>query len=153
MADRYTKLYIQIVFAVKYRKGLLDKTWREGVFKYITGIVQRQGHLLIAINGVEDHVHILVAMRPHQSLSDLVRDIKSCSSKWINERNFLSHPFQWQRGFGAFSYTPEAVPNVIRYINNQEAHHQKVYFDKEYKEMLEQYNIDYKEQYLFKLED
>ncbi len=119
----------------------------------MTGIIQKQGHLLIAINGVEDHVHILVAMRPHQSLSDLVRDVKSCSSKWINERNLLNHPFYWQRGFGAFSYTPEAVPNVIRYIDNQEAHHRKVHLNEEYKSMLEHYDITYEEQYLFKLED
>lgn len=140
------------MFAVKYRERLIHPSWKVELHKYMTGIIQKQGHLLIAINGVEDHIHILVAMRPHQSLSDLVRDVKSCSSKWINERNVLNHPFYWQRGFGAFSYTPEAVPNVIRYIDNQEAHHRKVHLNEEYKSMLEHYDVNYEEQYLFKLE-
>ena len=152
MANTYTKIYIQVVFAVKYRACLIDKSWKDDLFKYITGIVKNQNHLLISINGVADHVHLLIAMRPHQSLSDLVRHVKGFSSRWINEQHFIRHPFNWQSGFGAFSYTPEAVPNVIQYIENQEVHHRKKRFIDEYKELLKKYEVEYDEKYLFDLD-
>ena len=117
------------------------------------GIIQKQNHLVIVINGVEDHVHILLAMRPHQALSDLVRDVKSSSSRWINEKRFLDHPFYWQSGFGAFSYTPDAANNVERYIHNQEEHHRHKNFRNEYEDLLKRYFIEYDERYLFQIED
>lgn len=153
MANTYSKLYVHLVFGVKYRECLLDKSWRTDLYKYITGIIQKQNHLLIVVNGVEDHIHILIAMRPHQSLSDLVRDVKACSSKWINDKGVLPNSFHWQSLFGAFSYSPKDVPNVVRYIKNQEAHHSKDKFTDEYKRLLDGYEIDYDEKYLFKLEE
>jgi putative transposase len=149
MAHTYTKIYIQVVIVVKYRAGLIDKSWKDDLFKYITGIVKKQNHLVISINGVEDHVHLLIGLRPHQSLSDLMRHVKGFSSKWINEQNLTQHPFNWQLGFGAFSYAPDALPNVIRYIENQEVHHSKKKFLDEYKELLKQYDVEYDEKYLF----
>ena len=119
------------------------------MYKYITGIVQNQDHKLLAINGMPDHIHILVGMRPSQSVSDLLQDIKSGSSKWINEQNFCKEKFEWQSGFGAFSYGASQVSQVIRYIENQEQHHKQVSFREEYLSFLKKFEIEYDEKYIF----
>ena len=113
MANTYTQIHIQVVFAVKKRTGLIQKEWKDELYKYITGIFQAHDHKLLAINGMHDHVHIFFGMRPIQSLSDLMQDIKGSSSKWINEKRFINDRFEWQEGYGAFSYSKSQTADVI----------------------------------------
>lgn len=150
MANTYTQIHIQVVFAVKYRAGLISKEWKDELYKYITGIVQNNGHKLLAINGMEDHIHVFFGMRPVQSLSDLLQDIKGNSSKWINDQRFLKTRFEWQQGYGAFSYAKSQVSTVITYIRNQEIHHARKKFLDEYTELLKEFEVDYDERYVFK---
>ncbi len=149
MANSYTQIYLQLVFAVKRRESLIHKSWREELYKYISGIATAKKHKVYAIGGVEDHIHILISCKPHLSVSEVVRDIKANSSRWINERRLTSKRFEWQNGFGAFSYSQSALGNVIRYIQNQEEHHENKKFTREYIELLNQYQIEYHEKYLF----
>jgi REP element-mobilizing transposase RayT len=142
-------MYIQIVFAVKRRQNLIQKKKKDELHKYICGIVNGKEQKVYAIGGVEDHIHILVSIKPNIAISDLVRDIKANSSKWINENEFVRGKFQWQEGFGAFSYAQSQLDNVIAYINNQEQHHQKKTFKDEYLTLLQKFNIEYDEKYLF----
>lgn len=150
MANTYSQLYVHIVFAVKGRQNLISKKWKDEVYKYITGIVTNKGQKLIAINGVSDHIHILVGLKPDKSLSDLVRDIKANSSKFINDKKWINGKFEWQTGFGAFSYSHSQLTNVINYIRNQEEHHKVKTFRDEYIEFLKLFNVDFKSEYLFK---
>lgn len=149
MANTYTQIHIQSVFAVQNRNCVIGKAWKEELYKYITGIIQNHNHKVLAINGMPDHVHILFGFRPTQSLSDLMQDIKGDSSKWINTKGFLRSKFSWQEGYGAFSYSKSHVNNVIRYIQNQEEHHRKKTFRDEYKEFLKNFDVAYKDEYLF----
>ena len=149
MPGTYSQIYIQVVFAVKGRKNLLQKEWREKVFKYISGIISAKGHKPIIVNGVEDHVHVFIGLKPAMALSDLVRDIKNNSSKYINESGWLKEKFQWQEGYGAFSYSKSAVRNVYAYIENQEEHHRKKSFKEEYIGFLKEFEIEFKDEYLF----
>ena len=150
MANTYTQIYIQAVFTVQNRECIIQNNWKDELYKYITGIIQNNGHKLLSINGIPDHIHILFGMRPSQSISDLMQDIKGSSSKWINERRFLRGKFSWQEGYGAFSYSKPELPNVINYINNQIIHHKKKTFLEEYLEMLKEFEIDYDDKYVFK---
>lgn len=150
MANTYTQLHIQFVFAVKYRKALIQKAWKEELHKYISGIVQQNDHKMLQINSVPDHIHIFVGMRPTQAISDLVQNVKTESSKWVKRKEFCEAPFVWQDGFGAFSYSKSHVPNVIRYIQNQENHHKKESFLDEYRGMLKAFQVHYDERYIFK---
>lgn len=149
MANTFSQIYIQIVFAVKRRQNLMHKGWRDELHKYICGIVNGKEQKVYAIGGVEDHIHILVSIKPQMAISDLVRDIKANSSKWINENGFVRGRFEWQAGFGAFSYAKSQLDNVIKYINNQEQHHKKQTFKAEYLELLEKFEIEFDEKYLF----
>lgn len=150
MANSYTQIHIQFVFAVKYRAALIDKTWKERLHQYTTGIFQENKHKMLQINSMPDHTHIFIGMRPHQSISSLIQNVKTESSKWIKMQNFCSYPFAWQEGYGAFSYAKSQVPNVIRYIQNQEIHHQKETFLDEYRKFLTAFEIEWNEQYIFK---
>jgi putative transposase len=150
MANTYTQLHIHVVFAVRYRSGTIQKEWKGELYKYITGIIQTHKHKLLAINGMVDHIHIFFGMRPTQSLSELVQDIKASSSKWINGRRLVQGRFEWQEGFGAFSYSRSQIGVVVDYINNQEAHHAKVNFLDEYEDMLRKFDVEYDKQYIFK---
>ena len=150
MANTYTQLYIQFVYAVKFRAGLIQPKWKDELYKYSTGIIQKNKHKLIAINGMPDQVHILIGINPRQSISDLMQDVKGCSSKWINEKGFLNQKFEWQDGYGAFSYGRSQGEAVINYINNQEIHHKKVTFREEYLSFLQKFEIEYKEEFIFK---
>lgn len=150
MPNTYTQIHIQFVFAVKYRHGLIHSSWKDELYQYITGIVHNNRHKLICINGMPDHIHILIGIRPHQSISDLMQDVKGGSSKWINDKKFLKGKFEWQQGYGAFSYSKSHVKNVVNYIQNQEQHHQKKTFLEEYVDFLEKFEVDYEEQFLFK---
>jgi REP element-mobilizing transposase RayT len=140
---------VQFVFAVKYRNGLIIPSLKEELYQYISGIIKHHNHKLLAINGMPDHIHIFIGMRPTQSISDLMQDIKGSSSKWINEKKFLKVKFEWQEGYGAFSYSKSHVDNVINYIKNQEEHHKKTTFREEYFNFLEKFEIDYDEKYVF----
>ncbi len=150
MANTYTQIHIHAIFAVKSRIGLIKNEWKNDLYKYMTGIIQRYDHKVLAINGMPDHVHILFGMRPTQSLSDLMQDVKGGSSKWINGQRFVRGYFQWQEGYGAFSYSKSQVPNVISYIRNQEDHHHKKTFLEEYRELLTMFGVEFDERYIFK---
>lgn len=150
MANTYTQIHLHLVFAVKYRDGMIQSNWKGELYKYLTGIVQNNKHKLIAINGMPDHIHILIGMRPTQSVSDLLQDIKGSSSKWINEKKFLKTKFEWQEGFGAFSYGNSQIKNVVTYIENQEEHHKKKTFREEYLTFLEKFEVEHDERYIFK---
>ena len=145
----YSQIYIQIVFAVKNRNGLIANSWEEELYKYITGIVQNKGQKMLAINGMPDHIHILIGMKPSCCLSDLVREIKKSSNSFVKEKGFSKYNFEWQEGFGAFSYSHSSLDNVIEYINNQKEHHKKRSFKEEYINFLEKFNIEFKNEYLF----
>lgn len=133
MANTYTQIHIQAVFAVQNRDCIIGNQWKNELYKYITGIIQNQKHKLLAINGMADHIHILFGMRPVQSLSDLLQDIKGDSSQWINKRKFINAKFSWQEGYGAFSYGKSQIPKVIQYIKDQEEHHKKIHLLKSIK--------------------
>jgi REP element-mobilizing transposase RayT len=150
MANTYTQIHIQTIFCVKNRLSLIHQNWKNELYLYVTGIIENHNHKVLAINGMNDHIHILFGMRPSQALSDLVQEIKSSSSKWINNKGFVKGRFEWQSGFGAFSYSKSQIPNVIAYIENQELHHQKLSFMEEYKAFLEKFGVDFKEEYIFK---
>lgn len=150
MANTYTQIHLQFVFAVKNRNALIKPEWESELYKYITGIVTRQEHKLLAINGMPDHLHLLVGMRPLQSVSDLLQDIKGDSSKWINQNKLTPFKFEWQEGYGAFSYGASQVDNVIEYIRQQKQHHSKKSFLDEYRDFLKLFKIDYDNRYIFK---
>jgi putative transposase len=149
MPNTYTQLHIQFVFAVKYRTGLIQNSWKENLHQYITGIFQGNNHKMLQINSVADHIHIFIGMRPHQSVSALIQNVKTESSKWIKAQEF-SNSFAWQEGYGAFSYAKSQVNDVIKYIQNQEKHHQKQTFLDEYRRFLNAFEIDWEEKYIFK---
>lgn len=149
MANTYSQLYIHIIFAVKGRQSLISEKWKEELYKYITGIITNKGQKLIAINGMPDHIHILIGLKPDKAISDLVRDIKSNSSKFINDGKWVNGRFEWQTGFGAFSYSHSQLTNVINYIQRQEDNHKTKTFKEEYIEFLKSFNIEFKDEYLF----
>ncbi|WP_267406261.1 MULTISPECIES: IS200/IS605 family transposase [unclassified Chryseobacterium] len=149
MANTYTQIYIQIVFAVKGRQSLILKENREELHKFITGIVSNRNQKLFAVFAMPDHVHILVSLSPTVSISDLVRDIKAGSSKFINEKGWTNGKFNWQEGYGAFSYSKSSVDSVVKYILNQEEHHKKKTFREEYLDFMEKFEIEYDSKYLF----
>lgn len=150
MANTYTQIHIQFVFAVKYRNGLIHSSYKKELYQYISGIIKANNHKLLAINGMPDHLHIFIGMRPTQSISDLLQDIKGSSSKWINKKKFLKVKFEWQEGYGAFSYSKSHVNDVISYIKNQENHHKKESFRDEYLKFLKVFEVDYDERYIFR---
>lgn len=146
----YSQIYIQIVFAVQNRNALINHNWEERLYKYITGIVQKKEQKILAINGMPDHIHFFMGMRPNCNLSDLVREVKKSSNEFIKEEGFSKFKFNWQEGFGAFSYSHSQLDNVINYIMNQKEHHKKVTFKDEYLDFLQKFNVQYDEKYLFK---
>lgn len=150
MANTYTQLYIHIIFAVKGRQNLISNNIKEELYKYITGIVTNEEQKLIAINGMPDHIHVFIGLKPNKSLSDLVRDMKANSSRFINEKQWMNGKFEWQTGFGAFSYSHSQLTNVINYIQNQEEHHKIKTFKEEYIEFLKSFDIEFEENYIFK---
>ena len=150
MANTYTQIYIHVVFAVEGRQNLIQPEHNDELQKYITGIISAQKQKLIAINNMPDHLHLLAGLRPDSSLSDLVRDVKAGSSKFINEKHWMIGRFSWQEGFGAFSYSRSQLGAVIRYIGNQQKHHAKKTFHEEYVALLEKFGVDYDRRYIFK---
>jgi len=149
MANTYTQVHIQFVFAVKFRAALIEASWKEELHKYITGIFQANNHKMLMINSMPDHIHVFIGMRPHQAIAALVQNVKTESNKWIKQKGHAPN-FAWQEGYGAFSYSRSHVPDVIHYIENHEAHHKKQMFLEEYRSMLKAFAIDYDDQYIFK---
>ncbi len=149
MAGTFSQIYIQYVFTVKGKANLLQKPWRDEVFRYMAGIIKGKNQKSIIVNGVADHVHVFVGLKPTMCVADLVRDIKNNSSKFINDQKFLKGKFEWQEGYGSFSYAHSQIENVYQYIANQEEHHRKKTFKEEYIEFLEKFEVEYNEKYLF----
>jgi putative transposase len=149
MAGTYSQIYIQLVFAVRNRRCLIASSWEEELYKYISGIVRNKEQKVLAINGMPDHIHILIGMKPSCCLSDLVREIKKSSNDFIAEREFSAFKFNWQEGYGAFSYSHSQIDRVIHYIWNQKEHHHKKKFREEYLETLKEFEVEYKPEYLF----
>lgn len=149
MPNTYSQIYVQIVFAVKGRQSLIPTQHREELHKFITGIVENRHQKLLSIFCMPNHAHLLIGLQPSIAISDLVRDIKASSSKFINDSGWLKIKFNWQEGFGAFSYSKSQIDTVVRYILNQEAHHKKQSFKEEYLDFLKKFNVDYDERYLF----
>lgn len=149
MANTYSQIYVQIVFAVQGRQNLILDAYKEEIQKYITGIVRNQKQKLIVINGMPDHLHILIGLTPNMALSDLVRDIESDSSAFINGKKWFRGKFNWQEGFGAFSYGRSQLSQVVKYIRDQEKHHQHRSFKEEYLSLLRKFQIEFSEEYLF----
>lgn len=149
MAGTFSQLYVQIVFAVKGRENLIKKEFRMELYEYIAGIIKGKNQKPIIVNGVGDHVHVFIGLRPSMSVSDLVRDIKNNSSNFINSKKFVKGKFSWQEGFGAFTYGQSQIDSVFKYISNQEAHHQKKTFKEEYIDMLAKFQVQYDDKYLF----
>jgi putative transposase len=147
--SNYSQIIIQIVFAVHGRESLIKSEWEERLYQYITGIIRGKKQKLLAINGIENHIHILVGIEPSCCLSDLVREIKKASNDFINSNRLSSYRFSWQDGFGAFSYSKHEMASIIHYILNQKEHHKTLRFKDEYLEMLESNEIEYDKRYLF----
>jgi putative transposase len=150
MANTYHQIYLQTVFAVKYRNAVIDKAWKETLLGVIGNLINETGCKTIIVNGVEDHVHCFLGLKPVVSVSELMKTVKAKSSKYINDHNLTSERFEWQDGYGVFSYSQSAVDSVYKYIQNQEAHHKKQTFKDEYLDFLKKFKVEYDEQYIFK---
>ena len=153
MPNTYTQLYIHVVFAVKGRQSLIPKAHKTELHRYITGIITNKKQKVIQINSMPDHIHILIGLAPEKALTDLVRDIKANSSKFINQKRWVLGRFEWQKGFSAFSYSHSQLDVVAKYIKNQEAHHSRKTFREEYLEFLDRFGIDYDARYVFESEN
>lgn len=149
MADTFTQLYVHLIFAVKGHESLIPSSWKDELYKYITVIVQKYKHKLLCINGMPDHVHIFISYHPTQLIPELVEEIKTSSNRWINSKKFVHGHFSWQGGYGAFSYSRSQRDDVVRYIVNQEVHHRKYSFKEEYMQLLQKFEVAYKDEYLF----
>lgn len=149
MPNTYTQLYIHIVFAVKFRNALISPKWENRLHNYIIAIAQNNGHKVLAINSVPDHLHLFIGLNPNQSISDLMRLVKCDSSEFINKEKLTLIKFQWQSGYGAFSNSRSEIDRVVKYILNQKEHHKSQSFREEYVSILEDYGVNYDEKYLF----
>jgi REP element-mobilizing transposase RayT len=153
MANTYSQVYLHFVFAVKGKQSLIHPDNNSELQKYITGIVQNRKQKLLAINNVPDHLHMLVGFGTTMPISDFMEEVKAISSKFVNEKGWIIGKFEWQRGYGVFSYSRSQIDNVIKYINNQQDHHRKKSFRAEYIEFLNKFAVDYDEKYLFEWVD
>ena len=148
MANTYSQVYVQLVFAVKYRNAVIEKKWSNQLYAVMGNLINETNCKTIIVNGMADHVHCFVGLKPSVSISDLMKIVKSKSSKFINDHHLTEQRFEWQEGYGAFSYSQTQIPAVFKYIENQESHHKNRTFRDEYVDFLEKYNIDYDEQYI-----
>jgi REP element-mobilizing transposase RayT len=153
MANTYTQCYFHLVFAVKNREALIDQSWKNELEMYITGIVQNHKHKLLAIGSMPEHIHIFLGYNVNHLIPDLVEEIKTSSNAWIKQKKLSKFKFEWQKGYGAFTYSHSQIDRVVKYINNQQEHHQKKSFKKEYLQMLHKNEIQYKDEYLFVFHD
>lgn len=150
MSNTYTQIHLQCVFAVRYRDATINPLWKERLHNYIVAIVQNNGHKVLAINSMPDHLHLFFGMRPNQALSDLMQLVKGDSSEWVNKQKLCAGKFRWQEGYGAFSYSKSHTDAVVKYILNQEKHHHKKTFLEEYAELLRKFEVEYDDKYIFK---
>jgi putative transposase len=149
MANTYTQCYVHLVFAVKNRDALIGKDWKDELEKYISGIITNNNHKLLAIGSMPDHIHIIIGYNVNQLIPDLVENIKTSSNAWIKKENKCLFKFEWQKGYGAFTYSRSQLDAIIKYTLNQETHHRKISFKEEYIEMLKKNNVAYKDEYIF----
>jgi len=149
MANTYSQIYIQCVFAVKYREAIIQKEWRPTLLGVIGNLINETGCKTIIVNGIEDHVHCFLGLKPTLSISDLMKEVKAKSSKYINDHHLVKGRFEWQEGYGVFSYSHPDIDDVFKYISNQEAHHKKQNFREEYLSFLEKFEVPYDERYIF----
>ncbi len=149
MANTYTQIYIQTVFVVKYRAAVIDPSWKPQLCGLIGNLINEEGNKTIIVNGVSDHIHCFFGLKPTEAISDIMRVVKSKSSKWINENHLTHSRFEWQEGYGAFSYAHSQLNSVYKYFENQEARHEKVSFQKEYLDFLKKFEVPYDERYIF----
>jgi putative transposase len=149
MANTYHQIYLQIIFAVKYRAAVINKDWQPQLFGVIGNLISEANCKTIIVNGVEDHLHCLIGLKPVVSVAELMKTVKARSSKYINDNSLIPERFEWQEGYGVFSYGQSQVDKVYKYIQNQEEHHKKQTFKDEYLEFLKKFNIEYDEQYIF----
>ena len=149
MPNTYSQIYLQFVFAVKHRQSLIPKEHKEELHKYITGIVQNRKAKMIAVHCMPDHTHLFVGFKPVMSISDFVKEVKVASNEFINDKSWMKQKFNWQEGYGVFSYGHSQIDAVAKYVLNQEAHHQKKTFKEEYLDFLKKFDIEYQEKYLF----
>jgi len=149
VANTYHQVYIQTVFAVKYRKAVIEKEWKTNLFAVIGNLINEAGCKTIIVNGVEDHVHCFIGLRPAVSISELMKTVKAKSSKYINDHSLTPERFEWQEGYGVFSYSQSQIGRVYKYIQRQEEHHKKQTFRIEYLEFLKKFKVEYDEQYIF----
>jgi len=153
MANSFTQIYVHYIWAVKGRRNFLIQKQNDELQKYITGLVQNRECKMLAINSMPDHVHMFIGQHPSYSIAKIAQEIKAVSSKFINEKNWYRYQFNWQSGYGAFTYSHSQIDNVVKYIMNQQQHHKKVTFREEYIEFLEKFAIEYNEEYLFEFYD
>jgi len=145
----FSKIFLHVVFRVKYPYLKLESRVRIKVYKYISGIISNHGHKPIKINGTEDHIHILIGLKPNVNISQFIKEIKRCSTNYINENQLIKYKFRWQVGFGVFSYTHYHLEQICNYINNQEKHHKNVSTKDEFKKLLDDYHIKYDPKWIF----
>jgi len=149
MADTFTQFYVHLVFTPKKRDALIQRKWKNDLEKYITGIVQNQGHKMLAIGSMPDHIHLLIGYNVNQLIPKLMEQIKTSSNEWIKKNHLSKFKFEWQKGYGAFTYSRSELDGVVKYILSQEEHHRKKPFHEEYLELLKEYGISFKNEYLF----
>lgn len=149
MANTYTQCYLHLVFAVKNRDALIQKSWKDELEKYITGIVQKYHHKLLAIGSMPDHIHIFIGYDLNQTIPKLVEEVKTSSNAWIKNKHYTPFKFEWQKGYGAFTHSHSQINRVVKYIMNQEKHHQKKSFREEYLDILRKNEIAFKDKYVF----
>jgi len=149
MANTYSQVYIQCVFAVKYRDAIIHQEWRQTLLGVIGNLINETGCKTIVVNGVEDHVHCFIGLKPVLSISELMKEVKAKSSKYINDHHLVKRRFEWQEGYGVFSYSHSQIDSVYQYISNQETHHKKKTFKEEYLAFLEKFDVPFDEQYIF----
>jgi putative transposase len=149
MANTYHQVNLQVVFAVKYREAAINKLWKPTLLGVIGNLINETGCKTILVNGVEDHIHCLFGLKPVISISELMKTVKAKSSKYINDHNLTKNRFEWQAGYGVFSYCHSEIDSVYHYIANQEEHHKKQMFREEYLEFLDKFRISYDKQYIF----
>lgn len=149
----FTQIYLQFVMAVKFREAILKQEYQKEVFSFMSGLINSMGHKSYAINGMPDHVHIFMSFTPKHSPAETIKEIKRASTNFINEKKWFPGKFQWQNGYGCFSYSKSHIDNVVKYILNQQNHHRKVKFKDEYLEFLRKFEVDFDEQFLFEFFD
>ncbi len=149
MANTYHQIYLQVVFAVKYRQAVIQQEWKHQLYAVIGNLINETKCKTIIVNGMEDHVHCFLGLKPVVSVSELIKTVKAKSSKYINDHALTPERFEWQEGYGVFSYSQSSVDAMYKYIQNQEEHHKKQTFKDEYQNFLKKYQVAYDDQYLF----